>query len=98
MSTPMSRIGVPGSSAMYSSAFVRRRSVGLVGEDLRIRHPSTERNALAGVGAPGDERRQLACVKIDFGVEVRVRIAVQRLPVRRRRRPSPRPRERADGP
>ncbi len=54
------------------SVFVRSR-VGDVGR---------KRRALAGVGAPGDERRQLGGLDDDLGVELGVRVRLQGLPVR----------------
>ena len=61
--------------------------VSLVDEDLRIRHFSTQRNALTGIGSPGDEGCQLTCIKIDFGIEDGIGVAAQRAPVRQGRVP-----------
>ena len=56
MSTAMSRIGVPGLQGHVLQRLGGRRPVGLLGERLRVGHRAPERHALAGVGAPGDER------------------------------------------
>ena len=47
---------------------------------LRVRHPLAERQALARVGAPGDERGQRVGVDVHLGVEHRVVVGAQLAP------------------
>src|SRR5690606_39870809 len=54
---------------------------GGVGEGGRVGHRGVQRDALAGVGAPGDERAELVGVEVDLLVEDRVLVGDQALPV-----------------
>ena len=77
VSTAISRSGVPGFRPMYSSArsaATRSFSSTIVaGSGTRV----AQRQALAGVGAPGDERRQRVGVDVDLGVEHRAVVGAQ---------------------
>src|SRR5690606_13033385 len=53
----------------------------LVGDELRVRHGLAQGDALAGVGAPGDERGQGGAVDVDDGVELGVGVGDQRVPI-----------------
>ena len=55
--------------------------LGLVGEGVRHRHILAQRDTLARVGAPGDERRQGGSVDYDLGVEHGVVVGPQAPPV-----------------
>ena len=59
------------------------RGVGLVGlgsKRLRIGHAGRQRKALARVGPPGHEGRQLSGIEMDLGVKDRVMVASQSRP------------------
>ena len=53
-------------------------------EVVRVRDRAAQRHALAGVGAPGDERRHRAGVEDDLLVVLRVGVGDEGLPVRHR--------------
>ena len=57
VSTLISRIGVPASRAMYCSAFSAATRSWASSKSSGLGTLAAERHALAGVGAPGDERR-----------------------------------------
>ena len=67
-------------------------------EVRRRRDGAAERDALAGVGAPGDERRHLGGVEHDLLVERRVVVGAQAASSARPRRPSRRPSAPRGGP
>ena len=71
----------PAVSPMYSRALRGSCLVGRIGVVLGVGHRRRQRDALARVGAPGDERAQLAGVDDDLGVELRVVVGGQRPPV-----------------
>ena len=56
----------------------------------RVGHPLGQRQPLAGVGAPGDERGERVGVDVHLGVEHRVVVGAQLRASTRPRRPSPR--------
>ena len=87
VSTLMSRSGCPAVSPMYSRAFSAARRSEASSYEAGSGTWRRQRRALAGVGAPGDERRQRGGVDDDLGVEDRVVVGAQRLPVRDRRVP-----------
>ena len=63
-------------------ARARRESRALrVGDRRRVGHGPAQRDALAGVGAPGDERLELVRVEEDLGVEDGVVVGGERVPV-----------------
>ena len=57
VSTSTSRIGVPAVEAHVLQGLLGGDPVGRVLEVLGVGHRAAQRHALAGVGAPGDERR-----------------------------------------
>ena len=66
---------------VLQALLVRRSIDSSTRASPRIRHSATQRHALARIGAPGDERRELAGVQEHLGIEGRVGIALQSLPV-----------------
>ena len=56
-------------------------AVVVVGEVLQLRDGFCQRQALAGVGTPGDERSQGGAIDVHDGVELRVVVGAQGLPV-----------------
>ncbi len=81
VSTLTSRSGVPAVRPMYSSARSAAILSFAVVEVVRRRHVRRQRDALARVGAPGDERGDVLGAQYDLAVEGGVLVGGQALPV-----------------
>ena len=90
-STVMSFSGVPGVEVHVLEGALRGGALVRVGDARGVGNDVAERDALAGVGAPGDERLELVGVEEHLGVEHGALVGRQASASRRRRRPSPRP-------
>ena len=81
VSTSISRIGVPAVRPMYSSARSAATRSLSSSNSCGIGHRAGQRHALAGVGAPRDERRDLGGVERDDLVELGVVVGDEARPV-----------------
>ena len=84
VSTLMSRSGCPARQPHVLQGLFGGVALRSVLVRSRVGDVRRQRRALAGVGAPGDERRQRGGVDDDLGVEDGVVVGAQRLPVRDR--------------
>src|SRR5690606_27521800 len=70
-----------GSQAHVLERALLGDALDLVFNLVRIRHDARDGDDVLGRGAPGDDRRQVACVELHDAVEVSAFVRVQRLPV-----------------